>query len=315
MLKFQEVNEQLAGMKMKLRQKHNWQQSLEQLNLELKQEMRKRDHCEKQWRDEQQDVDRLTRLSLGALVYSLIGKKEEKLSKENEEVLLAKLKYDEVIETIHDFEEEIKVLNRQLADVRTIEADIEDLIQQKRRMIQFHYPELAYQIQQLDDREPELAANKIQIEEAIAAGDTVLRKLDHAQELLESAKGWGTWDMLGGGVISTAIKHDRIDEARSAIHAAQRSLRHFEKELKDVQKDVSIRIEISGLLTFADFFFDGFITDWIVEGRISDALHQIDERYSLIQRVVSDLKAENRSIQSELYDLRHKVLNLIENAQ
>lgn len=315
MLVFQEMNEQLTALKLKLRHKHNWQQSLEMLQQQLTQELRKRDICKSKWQAEQQDVDRLTGISLGALVYSMIGKKEEKLTREKEEVLQAKLKYDETIETIHDLEEELSILHRQLAEHPSIEPDIDEIIQRKRHLIHFHYPDLAHKIQELDGQEPELAANLIQIEEAITAGNIVLRQLDRAQELLESAKGWGTWDMLGGGVISTAIKHNRIDDARSAIHATQRSLRQFEKELQDVQKDVSIRIEISGLLTFADFFFDGFITDWVVQGRINDAMNQIEERFSLIQQVVSDLQAEQRSIDSERIKVRSKVLSLIEDAE
>jgi hypothetical protein len=101
--------------------------------------------------------------------------------------------------------------------------------------------------------------------------------------------------MLGGGMISTAMKHNRIDDARSAIHSAQRSLRQFEKELKDVQRDVSIHIEIGGLLTFADFFFDGLITDWMVQGRISDSLIQVNGKRSQIQTIVADLEAETRT--------------------
>ena len=40
---------------------------------------------------------------------------------------------------------------------------------------------------------------KKEISEAIAAGEQVLSSLREAQRQLDSAAGWGLWDMLGGG--------------------------------------------------------------------------------------------------------------------
>lgn len=42
--------------------------------------------------------------------------------------------------------------------------------------------------------------------------------------------------MLGGGMIATAVKHSRIDDARSAIHAAQNSLRRSRTEQRELQR-------------------------------------------------------------------------------
>jgi len=69
---------------------------------------------------------------------------------------------------------------------------------------------------------------------------------------LGSAQGWGAVDLLGGGLLTTTIKHSRISDAKNEIDQAQLLLRKFQRELADV-KDKNDTIEIGGLATFADF--------------------------------------------------------------
>jgi len=157
-------------------------------------------------------------------------------------------------------------------------------------------------------------AELLQVREAAATGCSVLDALDRARNRLQSARIWGTYDVLGGGVIATAVKHSRIDEARSAIHAAQSGLRRFQTELQDVQRDVNVQIEIGGLLTFTDYFFDGLITDWIVQGRIHESLKQINKKRSQIGRIVAELERLCRETESKLQELERRRIALIENA-
>ncbi|WP_443143256.1 hypothetical protein [Pseudalkalibacillus sp. R45] len=129
---------------------------------------------------------------------------------------------------------------------------------------------------------------------------------------LEKAKGWGTLDMFGGGVISGAIKHNHIDQATEYIHQAQTRMRHFQKELADINDEVDIHIDIPGLLKFADFFFDGLIADWMVQGRIDDSLQQTKTQYRKISSLVSDLKEQAGQKRRELERIKGERKNLIE---
>ena len=69
---------------------------------------------------------------------------------------------------------------------------------------------------------------KQEVEEAIAAANRVLMNLRQAETALSSAGSWGIWDMLGGGMFTTGIKHSRIDDARTSLEEARRSLRRFQ---------------------------------------------------------------------------------------
>lgn len=307
-------NERISALKSKQRQKINWIRQKEALTDELKRKIHERDQWAEQLREEQKDVDRLKGISLGALFYSLIGKKEEKLTQEEAELLQAKLKYDEAADTVNDLEKELSELDLELESVRFVEADIELALREKEQHIYKEHPALAAELEQLSAQETEAQADAKELNEAVNAGRSVLSALDQAANLLESAKNWGTFDMLGGGVIATAAKHNRIDEARSAIHSAQSRLRRFQTELKDVERDVHISIDISGMLTFADYFFDGLIMDWVVQGRINDAVSQVNGKRQQIRRILSELSSELGKKEAHLQELRQRQSSLIEQA-
>lgn len=311
---FQEWNERLAELKNKQRHRTNWSKRETELQQELQRAVIVRDRLEEELRKEERDVERLNSLTLGALFYALIGKKREKLTEEEEEALQARIRYEEARDNVSDLEAELAEIKRNLAEVRYVDSDIDAVMREKKRVIESHLPALAAELQSITDMETEAGADRKELQEAVAAGKAVLSALDRAAERLGSAQNWGTYDMLGGGMIATSVKHRRIDEARSSIHTAQNRLRRFQSELKDVQKDVRIQIDIGGMLTFADYFFDGFITDWIVQGKIKESLGQVRDKRSKIGRIVSGLETELRRTESELAELARRRTQLIETA-
>ncbi|MGO0062894.1 hypothetical protein ACTID9_23210 [Brevibacillus fluminis] len=310
---FEEINQQLADLKLRIRQKLNWEHNVQQMRSQHKQEADKRDRLLQKLRNEQQDVDRLTGISFGAFFYSMIGKKEEKLAKEKEELLQARLKYEVTADTVKELEDEIQALEEKLHMVHDLESEMAEKLAHKERLILALRPELGTRLRELTHRETDLQAHRKEVQEAIVAGRSAVAYLDRAIKQLESASSWGAWDMLGGGMISTAIKHNRIDEARSAIHSAQKSLRKFQQELKDVQRESAIRIDIGDMLTFADFFFDNIITDWIVQDRISTSLAQAREKRKEVSALIGKLNEQAAMAEKELGQTRQAWLDLIEN--
>ena len=97
-----------------------------------------------------------------------------------------------------------------------------------------------------------------EIREAIDAADNALDHLHSARKYLDSAGNWGLLDMFGGGLISGFMKHSKMGDAEREIDNARYALQKFSKELRDVSGYSSIHI--NNFLTFADIFFDGFVT-------------------------------------------------------
>ena len=132
--------------------------------------------------------------------------------------------------------------------------------------------------------------NYREIQEAVAAGERALDSLRAAEKSLNSAGGWGLFDMFGGGMFSTMIKQSKINDARGELEAARYALRSFEKELQDVSRAVDLRIDLGSFLSFADFFFDNFFVDWMVQDRINKARDQVRDAIWKVENVMRELE-------------------------
>ena len=126
-------------------------------------------------------------------------------------------------------------------------------------------------------------------QEAIDAGNKALKSLRKAQENLDSAKGWGIFDMLGGGFLSTMVKHSKVDQAKENMEQAKYDLRSFSKELNDVNIACNLNIETGDFLSFADWFFDGLIVDWMMQDRINQASQQVEEAIRRVEEILRQL--------------------------
>ena len=127
----------------------------------------------------------------------------------------------------------------------------------------------------------------IERQEAIVAGERALDSLIEAQNQLRKARNWGIYDILGGGFLSSMIKHSKIDNARSCIERAKYDLDVFNRELQDVSG--SINVDIGGLLTFFDIM-DNFFADLLVQSKISDASRQVEQAIYKVEDILRRLK-------------------------
>ena len=126
--------------------------------------------------------------------------------------------------------------------------------------------------------------------EAMAAGHRALNSLKAAQNDLDSAKNWGLWDMFGGSFFSTMIKRSKMDAAKGNMEQAKCDLQIFSRELRDVSVSYNLEMETGDFLSFADWFFDGFIVDWMVQERIGKARSQVAEAIWQVENILRRLQ-------------------------
>ena len=127
-------------------------------------------------------------------------------------------------------------------------------------------------------------------QEAIRAGMRAKNSLTNALNALNSARGWGIYDILGGGVISTFIKHSKMDDASDYLKEAQRDLQVFNKELNDIRGLDGINLSTKDVWGVSDWLFDSFLTDWIVQGRINEAREQIRHAIDQVDSILANLR-------------------------
>lgn len=129
-----------------------------------------------------------------------------------------------------------------------------------------------------------------ELREAVSAGERALSSLRAAENSLDSARGWGLLDLFGGNLITGIIKHSRVSDASRYIEQARRDMAYFQDELQDVQDLQGLDIRIGDFLTFADFFWDGFLADIMVQSRINDARARIADAIRRTEAVVRKLR-------------------------
>ncbi len=129
-----------------------------------------------------------------------------------------------------------------------------------------------------------------EMNEAIQAGENALCSLRAAREELQKAGNWGIVDLFGGGFVTNLIKHSKMDNASHLMENAKYDLKKFQKELRDVTINTNLSIDCGGFLTFADFFWDGVVADWLVQSKISDAKHQVDDAIAQVEQILRRLK-------------------------
>ena len=123
--------------------------------------------------------------------------------------------------------------------------------------------------------------------EAVNAGEKALDSLFEAKNQLRKARNWGIYDILGGGFLSSLIKHSKIDNARICIERAKYDLQCFSNELRDVSYNLDV--DIGGFLTFFDFM-DSFFADLLVQSRIADASNKIEDAIYKVQEILRSLR-------------------------
>ncbi|MGG6313830.1 hypothetical protein [Paenibacillus macerans] len=305
---FEDLNARMTELKEQGRNQEKLDRRLKDLRQELTGLKEERQRWQVKLAAEEEDVRKLSAMSLSNLLATLLGNKAEKLEREQREVLEAKVKYDAADAAVRDIERQIADLERKLLEVGSWENDYERAFQAKERQILQENGEL----RELAEREAVLTVQLKEVDEALRAGQSAQSDLSAAEEDLHSAKNWGTYDMLGGGMLSTHIKHGRIDEAMSHIHTARQSLQRFERELRDVGTNGPDNLEIGGFLKFSDYFFDGLVSDWLVQGQINDSLDQVRANSAAVNEVQRGLESAKRKLESERAEVHRKYVQTVE---
>lgn len=308
----QELSTRLSKVVEQKRLKQKLEQDLHAVKAELQDKSAQLASLGARLEKEKVDVAKLERMSLTSLFYSALGSREDQLEKERQDLLSAQLQYQQTKHQVEFLQQEQIALIQRIDKITGIDSEYELLLAEKERLLHEVNQNIANELLRSSEQIANLKSEVQQITEAIDAGNDVIAGLGQVIESLESAENWGTWDIFGGGLLSTAVKHSRIDDARNEISDVQAQMSRFRRELADVQKGVELQINIGGLESFADFFFDGLIIDWIVQSEIVQSLERSETAQNMIVEAVKELKNLRETTQKKIRDAEEKRALVIE---
>ena len=137
---------------------------------------------------------------------------------------------------------------------------------------------------------------RMELAQAIDAGERALGSLRAARKQLDSAGSWGLFDMLGGGTFTSLVKHMKLGGASDCMEQARRDMERFERELRDVTLCANLDLDTGGFLAFADMFMDNVFADYLVQRKISQAKKQVGEAADQVESIVAALRRKYREL-------------------
>ena len=286
---FEDLNKQLIETKEKLRAKNRLENALSEAKTNRIQEKDRLEKLEAKLTKEEADVRKIEGLSLTGMFHQVLGNKDQKLNKEKQELLTAKLKYDQSKHSVSALEREITYREKQIKELGNPDAQYRAVLQQKESRI---LKEEDKKLIQFSEKLSDLNSTVKELKEAVDAGNAVLNELDNVISHFKSAGNWGVVDLIGGGLIITAVKHSKINKAKAAINEVQHLLGRFQRELSDLQisPESQLGIDVSSFQTFADFIFDGLIFDWIVQSKINKSLNNAKSMKDTMTKIMKNLQ-------------------------
>ena len=238
---------------------------------------------------EEADVERLEGRSLAAFFYNVIGKMDEKLDQERQEAYAARVKCDTAERELAAVEQELCRYEGEFDKIRSYQQQYDALFAEKAAAVKQAGGERAAQLLQLEEQYGVQEHKRKELQEAIYAGNSALSSAHCVQDSLNSAEGWGTFDLFSDGIIADIAKYRHLDEAQNHIEQLQSDLRRFKTELADVQITADLQVSVDGFLRFADYFFDNIFTDWAVMDKIFRAKIQMENTETDIRTVLHRL--------------------------
>ena len=308
---FENLNSELIEIKEKLRTKQRLESQIGQAKEKLNEERGKLDKLSAVLKKEEADVRKLEGLSLTAMFHQALGSKDQKLNKEKQEFLVVQLKYDQCQHSVISLEREISYRERQIKELGDPDTQYAFILKQKESLILEGENK---QLAQISEKLAGLNSDIKEFKEAITAGKAVLDKVETVISQFKSAGNWGVADLIGGGIIVTAVKHSKIDKAKAAVHDVQHLLGRFQRELSDLQKSPGsqLAVEISSFQTFADYIFDGLIFDWVVQSKIKRSLDNASDMKGKMLKIMSDLEIQFKISQKRKKETEASRQTLIE---
>ena len=215
-----EINRELKELNEALARANGLERRLDDLRAQYEERKARVEETARLLTKEREDVEKLEKGGLRALLLSLTGDREVRLSQERREELAARLQYDQARRDAEDLEERIRDLLQEREELRAVRTRLEALLGEKAERLKELGGTGGTRLAELDRALDALAAQRREVGEALHAGRQAEQALSGVLDSLDSAESWGTWDMLGGGLFTTMAKHGHIDDARAGIDHA-----------------------------------------------------------------------------------------------
>lgn len=296
MEEYDRINSELQQLQSQIVEKQWIEKRLHDISTEIIYQKELVVQLKQQLDKEQNDVKNLEGLSLTGVFYSILGNKDQQLEKERREALMMQLKYDEARQSLVLKEADLQAIQKRIQQIEDAEKKLNTTLETKLSLLLSAPNAVAQKLKKQHEQWQALKKEKQEIGEALEAANAYMKLLGTLIKQLRSAKDWGTWDVLGGGMLSSYVKQQRLNEVRNTVNSLRHYESNFRRELSEVWQSGALNVEVSSFEGMLDMFFDNLITDWIVQQRINRSLAGAQKAYEEVGSILSSLEAQHEQI-------------------
>jgi chromosome segregation ATPase len=261
------------------------------------------DAARQQYAGKEKDVQKLEHLSLTRVLAALHGTRQDAMAREKAEADAASYRIAQAQQRLDGVQAQLASLaDRQAQLAGAPQAYAEALAAKEQYLTHSADPRRA-QLLTLADEHGQLTAELNELRRASDDAGAALQALAEVQDRLGTAANWSTFDTyFDHGMVANAIKHDRIDQAAQAAHAADQRLAALRSDLADLggSEPTAPRLEISAGFKFADIFFNNIFTDLAVGQHILDAKNNVDRSVQQVRALQDRLKDQIGAVTGKL---------------
>ncbi len=268
----------------------------------------------KKYQAESLDVEKLQKDSLRTLLLKNFGRYEDKLDKESDEMLAAKLEYDKACVRLNELKAAGSDVENRVSQLNRDKGIFEDELKRREAAVKTSTDSaISAKYKELEAEQESLARRLVETEEAKNAAGRTLFTASSAMEHLRSAENWATYDAwTRGGIISHMAKYQHIDSAEEDFHRLDSQLQDLEKELRDIDlTGISGMDGIDSTTRTVDFWFDNIFTDLNVRRRIGNDYDRMSELHDRIRGVVQKLDDDIADIHGGIKGLEQRKRDLL----
>ncbi|QXC59718.1 hypothetical protein KSP35_15190 [Aquihabitans sp. G128] len=250
---------------------------------------------------EDEQVAKLSSFSLTRIVAGIRGTRDADLSREEAEREAARFAVATAESRRDAASREAAALQGRVAALGDAETELGLALAAKEAWLATTQQPGAERLVAIAARRGAIAAELREGYEATTAGQVAEDLLARAAKQLGSAESWSAYDTwFGGGMFSSAIKHDHMDLASSLVRQADGALLRLQQELADVGRSGVAQLQMGSWERTFDVFFDNIFTDLKVRDRVKGAVQKVHDARVAVRRTMQDLAQHANALTAEL---------------
>ncbi len=244
-----------------------------------------------------QFIQQLENFTLRGLFLKVLGDEEEQLAQERQAYLEKVLHYRDLKKSIELMEFEEEVLGQKVALADQVRLKLNALIKTRESSLMRTDPGARTRIQRIYDHIDRRERQKAQIQQIINLGYQLTTKLDRMVEYLSGTRNWGKWSKLFSRGNPT-----NIDRAQEVFYQAKQLVFQLEEALDEYndKRTAGNSYTLSLSRELARLYFESLISDWVIQGKIRNALSHVRSIRDRAQLIILSLKRERKGLDREI---------------